>query len=151
MNAAFFRPQIALQLRLFAPTGNLRRRAAGDKWLKMDRSDSRSEGLVSRIRGRLSLRKPVPERTLAIFLCYALRQILKIPLCRKMDQTLKTIFKKFQGSQKDPFLVSALIFSIPLKNTVSNKQTNAASSGTIFSPFSLTKLQPVCQHVLDQF
>ena len=33
--------------------------------------------------------------------------ILKIPLCRKRDQTLKTIFKKFWGSKKDSFPVWA--------------------------------------------
>ena len=38
---------------------------------------------------------------------WALRLILKIPLCRKRDQTLKTIFKKFWGSKKDPFPVWA--------------------------------------------
>ena len=38
---------------------------------------------------------------------WALRRILKIPLCRKRDQTLKTIFKKFRGSKKDPFPVWA--------------------------------------------
>ena len=38
-----------------------------------------------------------------------------------------------------------------MNNALLDKQTNAASSGTIFSPSSLTNLQPACQHVHDQF